>query len=291
MNKTLIKITTVMLSAFTFSIVAMPSSSAARKINPSKEITADKKTAVSKPKTPEYYDYKRDFELHMADEEKDIDYFLRELNSILKETQKNTLYISKPNRGEPKIHVNHDQLVLDKNWQVYRYTVEKRFNNKYIIETCISYINYDKQIVIVTKNQKSKPIIRIETVSSFTNYIKENCEQRLRLPGFNKFYVYSPIDNNVENTICYDKPNYSIYDHLKNFQQENNFKSKYCNNSTQVLPPFSILDATLFPTQVLPPFPTLNPTKDLPPFPTLNPDQSPNQSPNQSPTESQAPIF
>ncbi len=260
MNKNLIKITAVMLSALTFSTVIMPSSSAARRGRPPKEITADKKSADNKKpdasksnKTTEYYDRECDFELHMADKEIYINYFLRQLNSILhkslnasryasfilklnKETHKNTLYISKLNKCNPQIYVNHDQLVLDKNWQVYRYSIEKESDISYREKYNTAYINYDKQIVIVTRKiptEKNENITRIETLLSFTNYIKENKDKGLLS---DTFYAHIPV-NNVENTICYDKPNYSLYDYLRDFQKRNNFRSKYCNNSTPIQTP------------------------------------------------------
>ena len=308
-----------MLSALTFSTVAMPSSSAARRGRPPKEITADKKSADNKkPAVPEpdkiteHYDYECNFEFHMADEETDTNYFLRELNSILNkglnaskkssfileldnETHKNTLHISKLNTCNPRIRVDHNQLVLDKNWQVYRYFIYKESDPSYREQYNTAYINYDKQIVIVTRkmpSQKSEHIKRIETLSSFTNYIKENKDK-----GFlNKiFYIYSPVNNNVENTIRYNNRNYSLYDYLRDLQKINNFKSKYCNNPTlspdQSLTEYPDQSLTEYPDQSLTEYPDQSLTEYPDQSLTEYQDQSLTEYQDQSLTEYQDPIF
>ena len=314
MNKNLIKITAVMLSALTFSTVAMPSSNAARRGKPPKEITADnKKPAVPEPdKITENYNHECDFGFHMANEETNTNYFLRELNSILNkglnaskkssfileldnETHKNTLHISKLNTCNPRIRVDHNQLVLDKNWQVYRYFIYKESDPSYREQYNTAYINYDKQIVIVTRkmpSQKSEHIKRIETLSSFTNYIKENKDK-----GFlNKiFYIYSPVNNNVENTIRYNNRNYSLYDYLRDLQKINNFKSKYCNNPTlspdQSLTEYPDQSLTEYPDQSLTEYPDQSLTEYPDQSLTEYQDQSLTEYQDQSLTEYQDPIF
>ncbi len=276
----------------------MPSSNATRGGKSTKEITIDKKSAnnkkpaVSKSDILPYYTKKCKFEFHIDDQETNINYFINELNSILHEaldtsadvsftsvtdaeTKKSILCTRRPTESKPNIYVREEDLSLNSNWQVYDYFVYKeRSFCKY--KQFRSYVNYDKQMVITVfvDGPYKKHVNRLETLLSFTNHIKEIKESALL---YDKFYVSSIVNNSL-NTICYDKQNYSIYDYLKDFQQKNNFSSKYCNNPNPVQQ-----SQIQTPTQISTQISTQNPTQISTQIPTQISTQIPTQIPTQPP--------
>lgn len=249
MNKKLTKIASTILSALVLSTITMPNSNATR---PPKGTPTSKKNVVSEPKERGSHIYKCKFEFSMdKQEETNVDYFIKELNSVRKEafkvfkdvefisridseTQKNILCTKRTLKNVPLISLKNYDLISNDNWRIYTYfiKVENSPCNGHLVHR--SYINYDKQIVVTTVElgfEGKQTIKRIETLSSFNNYIKQIVDRRLLKDSF--YVSYS-----INGTEHIERPNTQMYDHLKDFEEKNNFMSKYCNNDSTTIPTY-----------------------------------------------------